>query len=50
MNMTNPMTGDTLTGLPAGKWRIDPMHSAVGFSVRHLMSRVRGTFREVRGK
>lgn len=49
MNTTNPPAGDTLTGLPAGTWRIDPMHSSVGFSVRHLMSRVRGTFREIDG-
>ncbi len=49
MNTTNPTAGDTLTALPAGTWRIDPMHSCVGFSVRHLMSRVRGTFRQVDG-
>lgn len=30
---------------PAGTWNIDAVHSAVGFSVKHLMvSKVRGTF------
>jgi polyisoprenoid-binding protein YceI/predicted dinucleotide-binding enzyme len=30
--------------LPAGNWTIDPIHSSISFSVRHLMvSRVRGT-------
>ena len=30
-------------------WRIDPAHSEVAFRVRHLMSRVRGTFRRYEG-
>jgi polyisoprenoid-binding protein YceI len=33
-----------------GTWVIDPAHSVVGFAVRHLMSRVRGTFSEVSGQ
>ncbi len=34
-----------LPGLTPGTWTIDPVHSTVGFSVRHLMvSKVRGTF------
>ena len=38
-----PMT--TLPGYVAGIWTIDPMHSEIGFSVRHLMvSKVRGKF------
>ena len=33
------------TALAAGTWAIDPVHSTIGFSVRHLMvSKVRGTF------
>jgi polyisoprenoid-binding protein YceI/predicted dinucleotide-binding enzyme len=39
--------GDVVSaaGLPAGTWTIDPVHSSIGFSVRHLMvSKVRGTF------
>ncbi len=38
---------DTLEipGYRTGTWTIDPVHSEVGFSVRHLMiSKVRGTF------
>jgi polyisoprenoid-binding protein YceI len=35
---------------PTGIWRIDPAHSSVSFSVRHLMSRVRGRFRDVDGR
>jgi polyisoprenoid-binding protein YceI len=38
----------TATGIPgyvAGTWSIDPVHSEVGFSVRHMMvSKVRGRF------
>ncbi|MGH3152649.1 MAG: YceI family protein [Streptosporangiaceae bacterium] len=37
-------------GWAAGTWMIDPAHSSVGFAVRHLMSRVRGTFSEVSGQ
>jgi polyisoprenoid-binding protein YceI len=33
-----------------GTWTIDPAHSGVSFSVRHLMSRVRGTFSDVSGQ
>jgi polyisoprenoid-binding protein YceI len=37
-------------GLVAGTWTIDPVHSEVGFSVRHLMvSKVRGTFKNFEG-
>jgi len=33
------------TEIPAGTWVIDPSHSEVGFSVRHLMvSKVKGNF------
>lgn len=36
--------------IPAGTWIIDPAHSSVGFSVRHLMvSKVRGTFGKFAG-
>jgi polyisoprenoid-binding protein YceI len=41
--------GSPLPGVPAGTWVIDPAHSWVGFSVRHLMSRVRGRFTEFSG-
>jgi polyisoprenoid-binding protein YceI len=36
--------------IPAGTWTIDPSHSEVGFSVRHLMvSKVKGTFETFEG-
>jgi len=39
------MTSSATTALPTGTWAIDPTHSAVTFSVRHLMvSKVRGGF------
>lgn len=31
-------------GLTTGTWTIDPAHSEVGFVVRHLMTKVRGSF------
>jgi polyisoprenoid-binding protein YceI len=35
----------TLPGYVVGTWKIDPVHSEVGFSVRHMMvSKVRGRF------
>jgi len=46
------MTTDALstTGLVTGTWTIDPAHSEVGFTVRHLMSKVRGRFAEFTGR
>jgi polyisoprenoid-binding protein YceI len=44
------MTAATATGLGTGTWVIDPVHSTIGFSVRHLMvSKVRGTFDDFNG-
>ena len=38
-------TETTIPGYVAGTWTIDPVHSEVGFSVRHMMvSKVRGKF------
>jgi polyisoprenoid-binding protein YceI len=38
------------TDLAAGTWTIDPMHSSVGFTVKHLMiSKVRGSFQTFAG-
>ena len=38
-------TTTTIPGYKAGTWTIDPTHSEVGFSLRHLMiSKVKGTF------
>ncbi|HEY1641390.1 MAG TPA: YceI family protein [Streptosporangiaceae bacterium] len=48
------MTETTLTQIPGyvtGTWSIDPVHSEVGFSVRHMMvSKVRGRFTEFSGE
>jgi len=41
----------TIPGYVAGKWTIDPVHSEVGFSARHLMvSKVRGKFTSFSGE
>lgn len=42
--------GGALPGVTSGTWVIDTAHSNVGFSVRHLMSRVRGRFAEYSGE
>jgi len=51
--MTTTAAG-TETGIPgyvAGTWSIDPVHSEVGFAVRHMMvSKVRGKFRTFSGE
>lgn len=40
----------TTPEIPAGTWVIDPSHSEVGFSVRHLMvSKVKGNFETFEG-
>ena len=38
------------TGIPTGTWTIDPSHSEVGFTARHLMSKVRGLFEKFEGQ
>jgi polyisoprenoid-binding protein YceI len=38
------------TGVPVGTWTIDPSHSEVGFTARHLMSKVRGVFEKFEGQ
>jgi len=41
----------TVTAVPTGTWNIDPKHSKVGFSVKHLgIANVRGEFEEFAGK
>ena len=37
------------TEVVAGTWTIDPSHSEVGFTVRHLMTKVRGQFETFEG-
>ena len=34
----------------AGTWKIDPSHTEIGFTVRHLMSKVRGKFEKFDGE
>ncbi len=47
MTITIDNTFDT--DITAGSWTIDPSHSEVGFTVRHLMSKVRGQFTKFEG-
>ena len=43
--MNEQLPGRTLDGLVPGVWAVDPSHSEVGFTARHLMvSKVRGRF------
>ena len=44
------MTGSTLTFAPAGTWRLDTVHSTVGFQVPYLSSSFKGQFRDVDGR
>ena len=52
--MTHPTTTRTATRIPgyvAGAWAIDPVHSDVSFTVRHMMvSKVRGRFSRFEGE
>lgn len=41
---------NTQLGLQAGTWTIDPSHSEIGFTARHLMSKVRGLFEKFEGQ
>jgi polyisoprenoid-binding protein YceI len=40
-------TTQTLTIAPAGIWRLDPVHSSVGFEVDYLAGTFKGDFRDV---
>ncbi len=48
--MTTTTTDVQFSGLVSGTWTIDPTHSEVGFTVRHLMSKVRGLFTSFEGE
>jgi polyisoprenoid-binding protein YceI len=37
-------------GIQTGTWTIDPSHSEIGFTARHLMSKVRGLFEKFEGQ
>jgi polyisoprenoid-binding protein YceI len=52
-NDTATTTGSITTALPlaAGNWALDPLHSAVNFTIRHLgIAKVRGRFTSVRAE
>jgi polyisoprenoid-binding protein YceI len=40
-------TTETPTFAPAGSWRLDPVHSSVGFEIAYLAGTFKGEFREV---
>src|ERR1700728_2978138 len=45
------LSTSSIPGYVAGKWSIDPVHTEVGFTVRHMMvSKVRGRFKEFSGE
>ena len=49
--MTTTSTETGIQGYEAATWNIDPVHSEVGFSVRHMMvSKVRGKFNTFSGQ
>ena len=49
--MTTSTTATEIPGYVAGTWNIDPVHSEVGFWVRHMMvSKVRGKFNTFSGQ
>jgi polyisoprenoid-binding protein YceI len=49
--MTAQSTELSVPGYQAATWNIDPVHSEVGFSVRHMMvSKVRGRFTKFSGQ
>ena len=49
--MTSAATETGIPGYEAATWTIDPVHSEVGFSVRHMMvSKVRGRFNTFSGE
>ena len=46
--MTNTSSATTTLPLVPGTWTLDPLHSEVGFTIRHLgISKVRGAFRQL---
>ena len=39
----------TATAISTGTWTLDPTHTEIGFTVRHIMSKVRGKFEKFEG-
>ena len=51
MSTTSTRTSTEIPGYVAGTWTIDPVHTDVSFSVRHIMvSKVRGRFATFEGE
>ena len=49
--MTASTDAGAIPGYVAGTWEIDPVHSEVGFTARHMMvSKVRGRFTTFSGE
>jgi polyisoprenoid-binding protein YceI len=49
--MTELQTEQGLVRVPTGTWVVDPIHSSVGFEVKHMMiSTVRGHFNRYKGR
>ena len=49
--MTASTEAGAIPGYVAGTWEIDPVHSEVGFTARHMMvSKVRGRFTTFSGE
>ncbi|MEU8347247.1 Polyisoprenoid-binding protein YceI [Actinomadura meyerae] len=42
--------GVEVSDLEAGRWSIDPVHSEITFTIRHLMTTVRGSFLDFGGE
>ncbi|RSN66917.1 MULTISPECIES: YceI family protein [Actinomadura] len=42
--------GAEVSDLEAGRWTVDPVHSEITFTVRHLMTTVRGSFTDFGGE
>ena len=41
------MATETVTIAPVGTWRLDPVHSTVGFEIPYLAGTFKGTFRDI---
>ena len=39
-------TAQAESTIPAGTWQSDPIHSSVGFAVKHVVGTFRGTFND----
>ncbi|HEY6276465.1 MAG TPA: YceI family protein [Streptosporangiaceae bacterium] len=51
MTTSGTLAATAIPGYTAGTWTIDPVHSEVGFTVRHMMvSKVRGKFTTFSGE